>query len=91
MVVAPVLYMVKEGMKEALESFVKNGGILITTYMSGIVDQSDNVHLGGYPGPVSYTHLAKISRHTSKNAITEGDFKCIFARNCEGTEQLHLF
>lgn len=52
MVVAPVLYMVKEGMKEALESFVKNGGILITTYMSGIVDQSDNVHLGGYPGPL---------------------------------------
>ena len=52
MVVAPVLYMVKEGMKEALEAFVKNGGILITTYMSGIVDQSDNVHLGGYPGPL---------------------------------------
>lgn len=52
MVVAPVLYMVKEGMKEALESFVKNGGILITTYMSGIVDQSDNVYLGGYPGPL---------------------------------------
>lgn len=51
-VVAPVLYMVKEGMKEALEVFVKNGGVLITTYMSGIVDQSDNVHLGGYPGPL---------------------------------------
>ena len=49
-VVAPVLYMVKEGMKEALEKFVADGGILITTYMSGIVDQSDNVHLGGYPG-----------------------------------------
>lgn len=52
MIVAPVLYMVKEGMKEALENFVKNGGILITTFMSGIVDQSDNVHLGGYPGPL---------------------------------------
>lgn len=51
-VVAPVLYMVKEGMKEALTEFVKNGGILITTFMSGIVDQSDNVHLGGYPGPL---------------------------------------
>lgn len=49
-IVAPVLYMVKEGMKEALEAFVKNGGILITTFMSGIVDQSDNVHLNGYPG-----------------------------------------
>lgn len=51
-IVAPVLYMVKEGMKDALERFVKNGGILITTYMSGIVGQSDNVYLGGYPGPL---------------------------------------
>lgn len=50
MIVAPVLYMVKDGVKEALEQFVKNGGILITTYMSGIVDQSDNVYIGGYPG-----------------------------------------
>lgn len=24
----------------------------MTTYMSGIVDQSDNVYLGGYPGPL---------------------------------------
>ena len=31
---------------------------------------------------------AKIPRHTSKKAITEGDFKCILACNCEGTEQL---
>ena len=51
-VAAPVLYMVKEGMKEALTAFVKQGGILILTYMSGIVDQSDNVYLGGYPGPL---------------------------------------
>ena len=51
-VVAPVLYMVKDGMKEARENFVKNGGILITTFMSGIVGQSDNVYLGGYPGPL---------------------------------------
>ena len=51
-VVAPVLYMVKEGMKEALSAFVKNGGVLVTTFMSGIVNESDNVHLGGYPGPL---------------------------------------
>lgn len=51
-VCAPVLYMVKEGVAEALEKFVENGGILVTGMMSGIVDQSDNVHLGGYPGPL---------------------------------------
>ena len=52
MIVAPVLYMVKEGMDPALEAFVENGGTLVTTYMSGIVGQSDNVYLGGYPGPL---------------------------------------
>ena len=51
-IAAPVLYMVKEGVAEALEKFVAGGGTLITGFMSGIVDQSDNVHLGGYPGPL---------------------------------------
>ena len=51
-IAAPVLYMIRDGMKEALEDFVKNGGTLITTFMSGIVGQSDNVYLGGYPGPL---------------------------------------
>lgn len=52
LVAAPILYMIKEGMQERLTDFVKQGGALLTTYMSGIVDQSDNVHLGGYPGPL---------------------------------------
>lgn len=51
-VVAPVLYMVKEGMAERLEAYVQGGGTLVTGFMSGLVDQSDNVHLGGYPGPL---------------------------------------
>jgi len=52
MVVAPVLYMVKAGMQEALEAYVANGGVLVTGFMSGIVDETDNVHMGGYPGPL---------------------------------------
>ncbi len=51
-VMAPVLYMVKDGMQEALENYVNQGGVLLTGFMSGLVDQSDNVHLGGYPGPL---------------------------------------
>ena len=50
-IAAPLLYMVREGMAPALEKFVREGGTLLTGFMSGIVDQSDNVHLGGYPGP----------------------------------------
>lgn len=51
-VLAPVLYMVKAGLTEKIEAYVANGGTFLTTFMSGIVDQSDNVHLGGYPGPL---------------------------------------
>ena len=37
-------------------------------------------------------HLCmKIPRHTSKNPIAAGDLQWIFARNCEGTEQLRFF
>lgn len=52
LILAPVLYMVKDGLKEKLEDYVSKGGHLVTGFMSGIVDQSDNVHLGGYPGPL---------------------------------------
>lgn len=49
-VIAPVLYMVKPGVAERVESFVASGGTFITTFFSGIVDEHDLVTLGGYPG-----------------------------------------
>ena len=35
--------------------------------------------------------FAKIPRHISQNAITEGDLEYILTRNCEGTEQLRIY
>ncbi|MFK7691863.1 beta-galactosidase [Paenibacillus sp. HJGM_3] len=52
LVVAPMLYMVKPGTAERLESFVRSGGTLVLTYWSGIVDENDLVFLGGFPGPL---------------------------------------
>ncbi len=49
-VIAPVLYMVKPGYAAKLEEFVKNGGTFLTTFFSGIVNETDLVTLGGYPG-----------------------------------------
>jgi len=49
-VLSPLMYMVKEGMDEKLKAYVKNGGRFVTTVFSGIVDENDLVHLGGYPG-----------------------------------------
>lgn len=50
-IVAPVLILIKPGVSEAIHQYVKNGGTFITTYMSGINDEHDNVIMGGYPGP----------------------------------------
>jgi len=52
LVIAPMLYMIRPGVAEALESFVQAGGCLIGTYWSGIVDETDLVFRGGYPGPL---------------------------------------
>lgn len=49
-VIAPVLYMVKEGYAKRVEDFVRAGGIFLTTFFSGIVGEDDRVTLGGYPG-----------------------------------------
>jgi beta-galactosidase len=51
LVVAPALYLVRNGVAERLETFVDNGGTLVMTFFSGIVDASDRVLLGGYPAP----------------------------------------
>ena len=50
LVFAPLLYMLRPNVAKNLESFVENGGVLLVTFFSGIVDQHDRVTLGGYPG-----------------------------------------
>jgi beta-galactosidase len=50
LVIAPVLYMVKQGYAAKLEEFVQNGGTFLTTFFSGIVNENDLITLGGYPG-----------------------------------------
>ncbi len=52
LICAPYLYMVKPGVSEKLERFVKNGGTLVLGYFSGIADENDLCFLGGAPGPL---------------------------------------
>jgi len=50
LVIAPLLYMNKDGYDEKIREYVSNGGNYITTFFSGYVDENDRVILGGYPG-----------------------------------------
>ena len=48
--IAPILYMTKPGYDEKIRRFVEKGGVFVTTFFSGIVDEHDLVITGGYPG-----------------------------------------
>ena len=52
LVIAPMLYMVREGVGERITKFVKNGGTFVATYLTGLVDDNDLCFLGGFPGPL---------------------------------------
>ncbi len=43
-------YMFKDGFAEKVRRFTENGGILLVTFWSGIVDGTDRCYLGGTPG-----------------------------------------
>ena len=52
LVVVPALYLMTEAAGRNLEAYVENGGTLVVSYFSGIVDEHDAVHEGAYPGPL---------------------------------------
>ncbi len=51
-VIAPMLQMLLPGTAQRLTAFVENGGILVTTYLTGYVNETDLCFLGGFPGPL---------------------------------------
>lgn len=50
LIVSPMLYMVREGLDQKLESFVEHGGNFVTTFFSGYINETDTIEIGGYPG-----------------------------------------
>ncbi|WP_020620761.1 beta-galactosidase [Paenibacillus daejeonensis] len=55
LIIAPMLYLCREETGRKLEALVERGGLLVVTYWSGIVDEHDRCHLGGFPGPLRKT------------------------------------
>lgn len=51
LVIAPNLYLVNERAVENINRYVKNGGNLLMSFFSGIVDENEQIRLGGYPAP----------------------------------------
>lgn len=52
LVVAPTLYLTTPAAAANLTGYVHNGGTLVVSYFSGVVDADDAAHAGGAPGPL---------------------------------------
>jgi beta-galactosidase len=50
LVVVPTLYLVSDATVASLTAAAEAGATVVVTYFSGIVDESDHIRLGGYPG-----------------------------------------
>lgn len=53
--IAPMLYLISEENGKRIEKFVEQGGTFLATYWSGVVNETDLCHLGGFPGPLRRT------------------------------------
>ena len=49
LVLAPNLYLMREGVGPQLEAYVSSGGTLVVSFFSGLVDEHDQVLPGAYP------------------------------------------
>ncbi len=49
---APVLHLVSGKLAQKITDYVTDGGHFLTTYFSGLVNETDQVYSGGYPGPL---------------------------------------
>ena len=79
LVVAPMLYLLREDFAEKLRRYVENGGTLVVTYWSGVVDENDLCYLGDAPhGLVDVLGL----RRTEIDGLYDGE-----TRRCVATQE----
>ena len=50
LIIAPMMFVLREGTAEKIKEYVSRGGILLGTYMTGYINENCLCHLGGFPG-----------------------------------------
>ena len=56
LVVAPMMYMMTEETMDRFRDYVKSGGVLVGSYLSGLVNKTDLTYLGGWPKILQETY-----------------------------------
>ena len=87
LVIAPFLYMLKDGTDKKIEKYVENGGNFVATYLLGMVDKDDLCFLGGFPA----NNLKKVFGiwHEDTDGLPEG-MKNSVAYNGKNYDVVHI-
>ena len=87
LVIAPFLYMLKDGTDKRIEEYVENGGNFVATYLLGLVDKDDLCFLGGFPA----NNLKKVFGiwHEDTDGLPEG-MKNSVAYNGKNYDVVHI-
>ncbi|HEX2741087.1 MAG TPA: beta-galactosidase trimerization domain-containing protein, partial [Rubrobacter sp.] len=80
-VIAPNLYLVNDESVENVRRFVADGGTLLMSFFSGIVDARDHIRLGGYPAPFRELLGLRIEDFIpmdagERNRLDDGTYTC---------------
>lgn len=86
LVVVPMLYLLTDAFAKKLCAFAQNGGTVIVTYWSGVVDESDLCRLGDTP--YGLTELLGL-RRTEIDGMYDGETRrCVPSAGCTLPEAL---
>ncbi|MBQ1946274.1 MAG: beta-galactosidase [Clostridia bacterium] len=88
LVIAPMLFMMRNGFEEKLRAYVENGGALLMTYFSGMVDEFNLAYLGETPHKLTDVLGIKATDLDAlypgqENALALGDKRYAITELCE--------
>ena len=86
LIVAPMLYMLRDDFARKLRAFVENGGTLVVTYWSGVVNETDLCYLGDTP--YSLTDVLGV-RRMEIDAMYDGETRRCISEVDELPETAH--
>lgn len=84
-IIAPMLYVLHDGIGDKIKSFVAKGGTFLATYFTGYVDKNLLCHLGGFPGDGLAEVFGIISEEIDTLYPTDRNHICFASdqRQCE--------
>ncbi len=63
LVIAPAQYLLRTVDADNLNRYVEGGGTLVVSYFSGVVDENDAVHPGGFAAPLTPSIGIRVEEH----------------------------